>query len=341
MIFHKLTYGLKNTTNKLVYIHEVEKGLNCNCSCPYCKEPLEACKGKVRIHYFRHKSKKDCNGAFESQLHLLSKEIILEHKTLFIPEYKENNITFPSESICFESIQSEVWCYGRKFDLVGSFFDKYGDKQELFIEIRYTHAVDDTKANEIRDANVNCIEIDVRFFLNDEIINKEKLIEFLTKKAEFREWINCNYKKKESEIIVDVANEIRNCRFNIKDFVKQYSDDEKLRLRYGDILFSLYQKKPNHNGYFLDRQTYKEFYNIVNCKIEKFKSLSSKGKQRFISLVQLLYFELVRWDKYDNWIYREKKDAYKDCSTKRTEIENNLYDYTIKALNIGKDLLPY
>ena len=78
----------------------------------------------------------------------------------------------------------------------------------------------------------------------------------------------------------------------------------------------------------------------LNNKIEKLKSLSSKGKQRFISLVQLLYFELVRWDKYDNWIYREKKDAYKDCSTKRTEIENNLYDYTIKALNIGKDLLP-
>lgn len=173
MVFHKLTYGWNNTLNKLVSIHEVEKGLNCNCSCPYCKEPLEACKGKVRIPYFRHKSKKDCKGAFESQLHLLSKEIILENKTLFIPEYEKNNISFPSESIVFDSIQSEVWRNGRIIDLIGTFTDKYGEKQELFIEIRHTHAVDDTKALEIQNAKANCIEIDVRCFLHDEIIDKE------------------------------------------------------------------------------------------------------------------------------------------------------------------------
>lgn len=340
MIFHKLTYGWNNTLNKLVSIHEVEKGLNCNCSCPYCKEPLEACKGKVRIPYFRHKSKKDCKGAFESQLHLLSKEIILVNKTLCIPEYEEHNISFPSESIFFENIQSEVWRNGRIIDLIGTFTDKFGEKQELFIEIRHTHAVDDSKAHEIRNAKANCLEIDVRCFLNDEIIDKEKLTEFLIKETMFREWINCNYKKIESDLIYDVANELRNGKLNIKDFVKQYSDDEKLRLKYGDILFLLYQKIPNHNGYFLDKQTYKEFFNIVNNHIEDIESLSYKGKQRFISLVQLLYFELVRWDKHDNWFYHEKKDAYKDCSTKRKEIENNLHEYALKALQIGKDLLP-
>lgn len=102
----------------------------------------------------------------------------------------------------------------------------------------------------------------------------------------------------------------------------------------------MYQKIPNHNGYFLDRQTYKEFFNIVNNHIENIDSLTYKGKQRFISLVQLLYFELVRWDKHDNWYYREKKDAYKDCSIKRKEIENYLHEYALKALQIGKELLP-
>ena len=173
---HKLTFGKSLLLNRLVSINEVERGLNCNCVCPFkdCNEPLEACKGEIREPYFRHKSRKNCTGAFESQLHLLCKEIIMDNKAVYIPEYKNGHICFVPSLIKFDSIKSETNTDGKRPDLVGTFTDTTGNKQELWIEIRCTHQIDEPKIRLIKENNINCLEIDVRVFLKEETINTEK-----------------------------------------------------------------------------------------------------------------------------------------------------------------------
>ena len=74
----RLTYALNNV-GQLVYIEVVQTGINCNCFCPACKEPLVAKnQGGKRIHHFAHKSGTECAHAVESMLHILAKEKIQE-----------------------------------------------------------------------------------------------------------------------------------------------------------------------------------------------------------------------------------------------------------------------
>lgn len=71
----KLTYAV-DSSNNLVYIDDVAKGLNCNCVCPECKEKLIAKKGKERQPHFAHCSNNpNCTGGIMSAIHWLSENI--------------------------------------------------------------------------------------------------------------------------------------------------------------------------------------------------------------------------------------------------------------------------
>ncbi len=71
-----LTYAL-NSLGKIVFVDDVAKGLDCECICPCCKEKLMAKNGGTkRIHHFAHASGVECEGAYESMLHLLAKDRI-------------------------------------------------------------------------------------------------------------------------------------------------------------------------------------------------------------------------------------------------------------------------
>ena len=71
-----LAYAL-DENNILVHVDDVETGLKCNCTCPNCHAPLLAKNnGKVRQHHFAHADGHECEGAYESMLHLLAKKKI-------------------------------------------------------------------------------------------------------------------------------------------------------------------------------------------------------------------------------------------------------------------------
>ena len=76
--------------HKLVHIDDVDNGCNCNCTCPCCGEKMIARNGgKIREHHFAHSSGTDCVGYRETLLHILSKQIIQENKTIVQAIYKQ------------------------------------------------------------------------------------------------------------------------------------------------------------------------------------------------------------------------------------------------------------
>jgi len=79
-------YGQKD--GELLTASEVERGLACNCVCPACGHRLQSHQGKQRNPYFSHYRGSDCGAGYETALHLLAKDILLEEKKILLPELK-------------------------------------------------------------------------------------------------------------------------------------------------------------------------------------------------------------------------------------------------------------
>ena len=131
MVKNLLTYAL-DSSNKLKHIDAVENGMACGCVCPCCKERLMAKHGGTkRMHHFAHASGVDCEGAYETMLHLLAKERIqdafMTHDTF--------NIEYEYRSYCRKVKECTFFRYGDCYEASRKIFNlkKYYDScgQEL------------------------------------------------------------------------------------------------------------------------------------------------------------------------------------------------------------------
>lgn len=176
-----LTYAL-DLAGKLVHVDDVPTGNKCNCNCPHCNSPLYAKnKGQVRDHHFAHAHGHECEGAYESSLHLLAKEIIQETGRIMLP--KSNNCHFPAGSTPIHNIAVEKWDeqYEIRPDAEG--FTDNGER--ILIEFYVSHKVDSKKRQIIIQNHLKCIEIDINY----QALDKSELRRFLTRSDENRRWI--------------------------------------------------------------------------------------------------------------------------------------------------------
>lgn len=174
----KLTYAL-DSSEKMVHVSSVERGLSCNCRCPKCKEPLEAKLGYGgRQPHFAHKKDSDCQGFYMTALHKLAEQIIEEEKAVMAPAYKE--IGRGKLSFSQVEVEQRVERKDLQPDLVGI----TEDGSRWIIEIRNTHEVDEAKRAKLIESNITCLEIDVR----EQTL--ENLKSFILESSENREWIN-------------------------------------------------------------------------------------------------------------------------------------------------------
>ena len=176
-----LTWAL-NQEGDLVHVDTVPNGNECGCICPHCKSSLCAKNGSdndKKIHHFAHLSGADCQGAVESALHLLAKEILLETKCVYLPQRYDGR---KEELIRFERVETEF--YDKETQLRPDCIGYYNDKC-LWVEFKRTHAVDTKKRGKIISAHIDCIEIDLNGCPLDPIAVKE----FITNSVENRKWI--------------------------------------------------------------------------------------------------------------------------------------------------------
>lgn len=165
-----------------VHVDDVPKGAKCGCFCPRCKEPLIAKNaGDFREHHFAHHKGHECEGAYESSLHLMAKEVLQEGGKIMLPQSSDS--TYPSGLVAIHNIELEKWdeTYGIRPDVEGIM----ENGERLLIEFFVSHKVDSRKRKIIVDNHLKCIEININFQVN----KKEQLKKFLTQSSEDRQWI--------------------------------------------------------------------------------------------------------------------------------------------------------
>ena len=176
-----LTYAL-NQNGDLVNINDVPNGNDCNCICPCCHGELCAKNGgdkEKMIPHFAHQSGIECEGAIESALHKMAKDILAEVNCIQLPDRigaEKGNL------LHFDRV--EVECYDGETGLRPDCVGFYGNKR-LWVEFKNTHAVDEKKKGIIISKKIDCIEID----LHDCALDRNSVKNFLTESSAQRIWI--------------------------------------------------------------------------------------------------------------------------------------------------------
>lgn len=205
----KLTYAL-DSSDKMVHIGSVERGLSCHCRCPKCKEFLIAKLGHEggRQAHFAHQKDSDCHGSYMSALHKLAEQIIEEEMAVMAPAYKE----IDKKRLVLKKVEVEQRV--ERKDLQPDIVGVTSNGARWFIEIRNTHEVDETKKAKLIESNITCLEIDVREQ------SLENLKSFLLESTESREWINNpNYESQIAEAMRVKVSQVEKLLFDNQAFV--------------------------------------------------------------------------------------------------------------------------
>lgn len=198
-----LFYAIKN--GKLVYIDDVENGLACGCICPACNEPLIAHHGKKQIHHFSHKPGSNCIHGYETSLHLLAKEILLESKFFLIPpvvlEYKNYKEEITKTNKTIKVINVEVEKSFMNGAIRPDIVITTTQNKMLLVEIYVTHKIDEEKKVLLSQNGISTIEIDLS--KEKSYLEKDQLKDILLTKVENKKWI---YNKVISDRIKELEN---------------------------------------------------------------------------------------------------------------------------------------
>ena len=326
---HLITYGKDKKTGKPRYIEDVPRGLDCNCVCPECGSKLEAHKGNVQRHHFQHYSVAECKGAYESQLHLLSKAIIEENKALMLPLYEGKYCSLQQKRQSFTEVVQECAQDDLQPDCLCKYMDEHGNEQTLWVEIFYSHAVDDEKARKIQERHIACVEIDVSSLFRDvEAIDKDVLTDFLLNSPDRRKWIN---NPQGDERVLAEAAIIRN-QESIISFIKNHSDDESCLHNFQAITYCLFS-----TNYHLLPKDYNSLYSFIKKYQSNYKSLNPVVQRRYVSALQMILCNLVVTGKYNVRGFTIEKQLYAICYDRNNLVQQLPY-WVDKTTRLGESL---
>lgn len=157
-----LSYGLKE--GSLMFIDQVERGLDCECFCPHCGGKLIAKKGEMNQHHFAHYQVENCGKGVETALHLLGKQVLLEEQRVRLPE---------EEAIALlTAIEVERRRLGYVADIGAVLIDT---GEDIDIEIKVTHGIDEEKLKKVLFNKVKMVEIDLSGLLKTGTLTKERV----------------------------------------------------------------------------------------------------------------------------------------------------------------------
>lgn len=169
MVKLKIPFGLRD--GLLLAAADVPNGLSCGCLCPGCGARLIAKHPKEKVAHFAHHAAEACSSGYESALHLAAKQVLLQHREIFVPSIAAQKRLYdeatglsatvtkviPAKLVTLDAVEEESRDFeGIIPDIVASVKGKL-----LFIEIAVTHYVEDLKLEKLRQLGIPTLEIDL------------------------------------------------------------------------------------------------------------------------------------------------------------------------------------
>lgn len=179
-------FGIQN--GLLVTINDVPSGLACGCLCPSCGAPLVARKGPKKVHHFSHSIKTDCKGALETALHIKAKQIFDRNTFIVLPSDKK---------LFYISATIESKIGNLRPDVVLS-VDKW---PPFLVEIYVTHPVNSEKTEIIKDLQLPCIEIDLRYLNRLDLLDDKLIENAVIHCCHTKRWINRPFRTLDEESV--------------------------------------------------------------------------------------------------------------------------------------------
>lgn len=147
-------------------------GLDCRCTCPGCGAALVLRHGRKRRHFAHHNSPASENCVSQA-IHSAAIQVLMEAKHMMLPyhglhvkkytndgqlveRYKE---LCPKRRVRFDECRAEVTITHPESGLVRPDVVGYRGDRQLFVEMWYTHQVDDNKKAKLSVIGVPAIEI--------------------------------------------------------------------------------------------------------------------------------------------------------------------------------------
>lgn len=146
-----------DATQQIVHISEVQRGLNCACTCIVCNESMVAKKGAEREHHFAHESNKaECIPCHETVLHRFAKREIQKAMGLTVPDMLTG-----SRLLAFERVEEETILNDQALrpDIIG-----YTNEEKILVEIAYSSFADELKKAKLAEHKLKAVEIDLHDF---------------------------------------------------------------------------------------------------------------------------------------------------------------------------------
>lgn len=268
-----------NENKEVIYIKngDIEnKDKYKKCYCPTCGEKLFPRMGEKNTWHFSHSNNKECNGNFETSLHMYAKEVIRKNNKILLPELRvfeyldfnkmdtafiqdlhkweyENQERISSQIFINENVYIYKWIENeiKINNFVPDCIVEIGGKK-LAIEIFVTHAVDKDKEKKVKQSNIDMIEIDLKDIaekMQDKEFDLERYILFDSLKW----WIYKTRVKSEEE-------KLYNKIYNTKHFIA----NEKYTMK------ELFEKRTIENR----KKEYEE-------KIKKYQEQRNEEKRKY------------------------------------------------------------
>ena len=310
-------FGYKENTKEIFHISKVENGNKCNCVCISCGAQLTAKQGKIKIHHFAHRKETNCVGSHETLLHLLTKEVIQEQKSIYLPKLK-----IESNKLTHIHIKRKIF-FNENFDLYNIKVEKkegeiqpdlgcdvlYNNKKhKIFIEVGVTHFVEEEKKEYLKNNNINCIEINLKdLYKKIKILNiedlKEEIKDYLKRYSKDNiKWINQNIINKTEEVAI-LNKEIKKRYYEIsKKVIDSINEDTIFNYQFDNKYITL--EKNNFFG------KYTRYISLGELKKFKIKKIINKDykKNEIKVIIECFGEDKEFYLLINKGFYKEKKE---------------------------------
>ncbi|WP_024613072.1 hypothetical protein [Pseudoalteromonas sp. TB64] len=303
-------YKMTRTYNEqdwITSIDDVQKGLKCNCICVDCGAQLIAKKGAIQANHFAHapddQKAKNCKWNYETELHLLAKEVLNNNKKLTIPI---GNFAPYHFTLIFDNVEIETPIDNSKRipDVIG-----YSKGEQILIEIAVSHFCGTDKISEYKRLNQNAIEFDFSNFIpTSEVITLEEVSDLFD--SSNAKWLSiapagfigelCHAHERQS---------IKDLIFERREFLNKYEQEKT----------SLYSAVT-----FLKAQLRDLSYTKNNLEV-----IVNKDESKIRNAYRIKYKGLVENIKHAS----KKLSQINEYIAQRSNIQNKIDAYEIKLIN--------